>query len=136
MLFAYNENKKILPYIIDDNGNGKFPPELKLILSSINQRNIEEHPFETVLIADILHLLDKRWWQDSEKLEGSLRVCSDIDCRYFINGKEGGQLTANELKILSLENGQCDLKFTSIQNPVVSKEKEVVVSHNFELIDF
>lgn len=57
--FAFNEKPKgsILPYIID---GSTMPPALRFVFSNITWRRLEEHPVETVLIDDLLHLLDKK----------------------------------------------------------------------------
>lgn len=63
--FAFNEKPKgsILPYIID---GSTMPPALRFVFSNINWRRIEEHPIETVLMDDLLHLLNKKREQRSE----------------------------------------------------------------------
>lgn len=63
--FAFNEKPKgsILPYIID---GSTMPPALRFVFSNINWRRIEEHPVETVLMDDLLHLLNKKREQRSE----------------------------------------------------------------------
>ena len=57
--FAFNEKPKgsILPYIID---GSTMPPALRFVFSSINWRRLEEHPINTVLVDDLLHLLGKK----------------------------------------------------------------------------
>ncbi len=70
--FAFNEKEKnsILPYIID---GSNLPTVQRFIFSAINWRNIKEHPIDTVLIADILHLLGRETKVDdtrSEELPG------------------------------------------------------------------
>lgn len=56
--FAFNEkpHESILPYIIDDS---QLPRHLRLVFSSINWRNLKEHPIESILIPDLLNLLGK-----------------------------------------------------------------------------
>jgi len=56
--FAFNEKDKnsILPYIID---GSELPVSQKFILSAINWRNIKEHPINSVLVSDILALLNR-----------------------------------------------------------------------------
>lgn len=56
--FAFNEKPKgrILPYIIDDS---TMPPALRFVFSNINWRCLEKHPINTVLVDDLLHLLEK-----------------------------------------------------------------------------
>ena len=56
--FAFNEKEKncVLPYIIDDSN---LPVSQRFIFSAINWRNIKEHPINSVLVSDILSLLNK-----------------------------------------------------------------------------
>lgn len=56
--FAFNEKEKncVLPYLIDDT---LLPPGLRFVFSSINWRNIKEHPIETVLVDDILRMVGR-----------------------------------------------------------------------------
>lgn len=57
--FAFNEKPKgsILPYIID---GSTMPPALRFVFSNINWRRLEEHPINTILVDDLLHLLGKK----------------------------------------------------------------------------
>lgn len=70
--FAFNKKSKgnILPYIID---GSELPLHLQFVFSSINWRNIKEHPIEPILIDDLLEALGKR-----RKSEPSL-VSNHID---------------------------------------------------------
>ena len=56
--FAFNKKRgeQMLPYLID---NTPLPSGLELVFSSINWRNIKEHPIETVLVDDILRMLGR-----------------------------------------------------------------------------
>lgn len=54
--FAFNRKRKMLPYIID---GSTLPLALEFTFSRINWRTIEEHPVETVLVNDLLALLDR-----------------------------------------------------------------------------
>ena len=56
--FAFNEKPKgsILPYIID---GSTMPPALRFVFSNINWRRLDEHPIDTVLVDDLLHILGK-----------------------------------------------------------------------------
>ena len=56
--FAFNEKPKncLLPYIID---KSDFPLEMRFIFSSINWRNLIDHPIDTVLVDDVCRLLGK-----------------------------------------------------------------------------
>ena len=58
--FAFNEKDKnsVLPYIID---GSKLPASQRLIFSAINWRNIKEHPINSVLVSDILVLLNRHY---------------------------------------------------------------------------
>lgn len=57
--YAFNKKPKnqILPYLIDDT---PLPSELEFVFSSINIRNIKEHPIDTVLPQDIKAILDRK----------------------------------------------------------------------------
>lgn len=65
--FAFNRKSKgsILPYIID---NSSMPISLELVFSSINWRNMKEHPIETVLVDDLLRLLGKERKQHPKEI--------------------------------------------------------------------
>lgn len=56
--FAFNEKEhnSILPYIID---GSTLPSHLRFIFSGINWRTITDHPVETILVDDLLHLLGR-----------------------------------------------------------------------------
>lgn len=56
--FAFNEKEhnSILPYIID---GSTLPAHLRFIFSGINWRTITNHPVETILVDDLLHLLGR-----------------------------------------------------------------------------
>lgn len=56
--FAFNKKDKrnILPYIID---NSSMPINLQFVFSNINIRNSKEHPFDPVIVNDILEMLGK-----------------------------------------------------------------------------
>lgn len=58
IVFAFNKKSKqsILPYIID---GSSLPLELEFTFAGINWRNINDHPIDSVLVADILKLLGK-----------------------------------------------------------------------------
>lgn len=60
ILFAFNKkpHNSILPYLID---NSPLPVDYQFTFASINIRNIEEHPIETILIDDIYKLLGRIW---------------------------------------------------------------------------
>ena len=57
IVFAFNKKPKqsILPYIID---GSSLPLELEFTFAGINWRNISDHPIDTVLVSDILKLLE------------------------------------------------------------------------------
>ena len=56
--YAYNKKElgTMIPYNID---GSTLPDQHQLIFSAVNQRNIKEHPIDTILMQDILLLLDK-----------------------------------------------------------------------------
>ena len=56
--FAFNKKSKnsVLPYLIDDT---PLPLGLQFVFSSINWRNIKDHPIETVLVDDILRMVGR-----------------------------------------------------------------------------
>ena len=58
LTFAFNEKSKnsVLPYIID---GSSMPPALRLVFAGVNWRNINDHPIETTLVADILNMLGR-----------------------------------------------------------------------------
>ena len=58
IVFASNKKKgkNLLPYIID---NSELPLEIEFVFSSINWRNMSEHPIDTVLVEDILQMLGR-----------------------------------------------------------------------------
>ena len=57
--FAFNKKSKnsVLPYMIDDT---PMPLGLQFVFSSINWRNIKDHPIETVLVDDILQIIGRK----------------------------------------------------------------------------
>lgn len=88
--FAFNEkpHNSLLPYIIDDSS---LPLSMKLVFSSINWRNIKEHPIETVLIDDICHLLGKeravvKSSKNNKREEDCLQGSSKDNIRDFVHG--------------------------------------------------
>lgn len=50
------KDKLIIPYCID---NAPVPREIKIVISDLNIRNIQEHPIETVLLKDVQLMLEK-----------------------------------------------------------------------------
>ena len=62
--FAFNkkETGSILPYIID---GSNLPATQEFIFSAVTYRNIKDHPIDTVLINDLLKLLNKSKQQNS-----------------------------------------------------------------------
>lgn len=56
--FAFNKKEpgSILPYIID---GSNLPEPQEFIFSAVTYRNIKDHPIDTVLIDDLLKLLNK-----------------------------------------------------------------------------
>ncbi len=62
--FAFNKKEigSILPYIID---GSNLPATQEFIFSAVTYRNIKDHPIDTVLINDLLKLLNKSKQQNS-----------------------------------------------------------------------
>lgn len=58
LTFAFNEKPKnsILPYIID---GSTMPMAMRFVFSSINWRDMQNHPIDTVLIRDIKTLINQ-----------------------------------------------------------------------------
>lgn len=58
LTFAFNEKPKnsILPYIID---GSTMPMAMRFVFSSINWRDMQNHPIDTVLIRDIKALINQ-----------------------------------------------------------------------------
>ena len=86
--FAFNEKPKggILPYIID---GSTMPPALRFVFSNINWRRMEEHPIDTVLVDDLLHLLNKEKVQPNAfepKVTPLPSVVSGDKKTYIVNG--------------------------------------------------
>lgn len=54
--FAFNHKCKMLPYIID---GSNLPMKFEITFADINWLNIKDHPIESCLINDLLHLLGK-----------------------------------------------------------------------------
>ena len=50
------KDKIIIPYCID---NAPVPRDIKIVISNLNIRNIQEHPIETVLLKDVRSALEK-----------------------------------------------------------------------------
>lgn len=50
------DKKAILPYCID---NAPIPRDIRILISDLNIRNIQEHPIETVLLKDVQLMLEK-----------------------------------------------------------------------------
>ena len=75
--FAFNEKLKnsILFYNIDDCTT--IPNSLHFVFSSINWRRLDKHSIETVLINDILHILDRKRINALENKR--LFVCEKVD---------------------------------------------------------
>ena len=55
--FKNKEKEKIIPYIID---GSVLPEELDFTLSAINWMNINDHPIDTVLLEDIIKIIQKK----------------------------------------------------------------------------
>ncbi len=55
IVFATNNEKEILPYIID---GSSLPRGLELLLSNINWITLKSHPIETKLVPEIINVLE------------------------------------------------------------------------------
>ena len=78
--FAFNKKQKnqLLPYVID---SSSLPDELEFVFSSINIRNMKEHPIETTLVEDILDLLGRNKVHDPLCPCGSGKLFKDCHGR-------------------------------------------------------
>lgn len=88
--FAFNKKSKesILPYLIDDT---PLPLGLEFVFCNINQRNIKEHPIETVLVADLLNMLGRTAKQEVAKPQPTLSVAKTYRVGdYYYDGKKQG----------------------------------------------
>lgn len=88
--FAFNKKSKesILPYLIDDT---PLPLGLEFVFCNINQRNIKEHPIETVLVADLLNMLGRTAKQEVAKPQPTLSVAKTYKVGdYYNDGKKQG----------------------------------------------
>ena len=122
--FAFNKKQKnkLLPYVID---SSSLPDELEFVFSSINIRNMKEHPIETTLVEDILDLLGRNKVPDPLCPCGSGKLFKDCHGRtlapapeplektwkvgdyYNVGGKEGVVFWVDETgrhgKIVSMD---------------------------------
>ena len=122
--FAFNKKQKnqLLPYVID---SSSLPDELEFVFSSINIRNMKEHPIETTLVEDILDLLGRNKVPDPLCPCGSGKLFKDCHGRtlapapeplektwkvgdyYNVDGKEGVVFWVDETgkhgKIVSMD---------------------------------
>lgn len=65
IVYAFNKKSKqdIIPYIID---GSMLPDELEFTFSSINWRNMLQHPIDTVLVDDVLLRLGRQRSEDEK----------------------------------------------------------------------
>ena len=86
IVFAFNKKPKqsILPYIID---GSSLPLELEFTFAGINWRNISDHPIDTVLVSDILKLLESD--VATTKLNATTIKSYNVGDYYNEGGKEG-----------------------------------------------
>ena len=134
IVFAFNKKRKedIIPYIIDGT---PLPDALELTFSSINWRDIRRHPIETI-VDDVLQRLGRerqpKWETESEIGDGMaalshlppplvyyLKLKSDTDCRFFLDGEEKLVLKAGVLQKIPLNPGEYELRFVSGAGDVV-----------------
>ncbi len=82
IVYAYNKKNKnsIIPYLID---GSKMPPALEFMLAGINWRNLHDHPIESVLVNDLLKILER---QPLPSPSASTYRIGDYYCE---NGREG-----------------------------------------------
>lgn len=137
ILFALDNKQKediIIPYIID---NSTLPKDLELILSSINRRNMSQHPIETI-VADIrLKISPKSVGQEGTDNMPSLcflKLKSDIDCRFYLDGEEYMLLKQGMLKKIPLAQGEYELRFVSTENPADNMEMDFVMPGNDKIL--
>ena len=86
IVFAFNKKPKqsILPYIID---GSSLPLELEFTFAGINWRNISDHPIDTVLVSDILKLLEREDVAASQNTTATKSY--NVGDYYNEGGKEG-----------------------------------------------
>ena len=86
IVFAFNKKPKqsILPYIID---GSSLPLELEFTFAGINWRNISDHPIDTVLVSDILKLLESD--VATTNLNATTIKSYNVGDYYNEGGKEG-----------------------------------------------
>lgn len=87
IVFAFNKKPKqsILPYIID---GSSLPLDLEFTFAGINWRNINDHPIDSVLVADILKLLGRGVVVNTSENSVTVKTYKVGDY-YNENGKEG-----------------------------------------------
>ncbi len=71
IVFAFNKKSKncIIPYIID---NSTLPLDLELVFAGVNWRNVKDHPIETILVNDVLTLLEREAKQQTSESPSAL----------------------------------------------------------------
>lgn len=71
IVFAFNKKSKncIIPYIID---NSTLPLDLELVFAGVNWRNVKDHPIETILVKDVLTLLEREAKQQTSESPSAL----------------------------------------------------------------
>lgn len=88
IVYAFNKKKKedILPYIID---GSNLPDELEFTFSSINWRQMDRHPIDTVLLNDIKQKIDKPLNLDGDTVPNNniQNVGRSKITRFFLSGK-------------------------------------------------
>ena len=132
--FKYKQKEDIIPYFID---NSTLPKGLDFTLASINWRNMSQHPIETI-VADIrLKIGPKSVGQEGTDNMPSpcfLKLKSDIDCRFYLDGEEYMLLKQGELKKIPLAQGEYELRFVSTENPADNMEMDFVMPGNDKIL--
>ena len=134
IVYAFNKKQKkdIIPYIIDESS---LPDALEFTFSSINWRNTKEHPVETI-VEDVLEKTGKERKPKQEKVVDNevgkagmvssgryyLKLKSDIDCHFYLDGEERMVMKADKLQKIPLSPGEYVLRFVSVENPSVVQE--------------
>lgn len=106
VIFAFNKKEKncVLPYIID---GSELPISQTLIFSAINWRNIKEHPINTVLVSDILALLNRNNESNITKLTVNQNTTNES--KYNIYVQNAGPAKLALVKYVK-ETANIDLK--------------------------
>lgn len=85
IIFAFNKKPKncIIPYIIDQSS---LPLDLEFVFAGVNWRNIDNHPIEPTLVADVLKLLQREAEVKPEPISTKSYKVGD----YYDDGRKQG----------------------------------------------